>query len=324
MANKSYFYINGKLVSEWADIPYAYLIAFISSDYRNGIFQTTVKNAKRNYLNLCITLEKIEELLAKDSGIHATVWKNCRKLNVFDESLWYETDENVKDEELDDLYLDLGASIHCMLEGLRNWEALDVYEILKKLENKQDTVVVKLDIGEIKNMFSKGEWYVDISKLFEDEKQKRDEDSKSVDIMESFKEKDVFICHDSDDKKDFVRPLAEKLQDEGIAVWYDEFSLEIGDSVFDKIEKGLQEYRFGIVVLSEHFLNNFNWPHHEYKSLKIKELSTGKKIIWRKNISKSDVAKYSLELSDKWAGKEKDGIVKLVEEIKKIVEKNKT
>lgn len=38
---------------------------------------------------------------------------------------------------------------------------------------------------------------------------------------------DVFICHASEDKEDFVRPLAEQLRLLYIDVWYDEFSLSI-------------------------------------------------------------------------------------------------
>ena len=40
---------------------------------------------------------------------------------------------------------------------------------------------------------------------------------------------DVFVCHASQDKDGFVRPLAEALRRLGVTVWYDEFSLAIGD-----------------------------------------------------------------------------------------------
>lgn len=47
---------------------------------------------------------------------------------------------------------------------------------------------------------------------------------------------DVFICHASEDKEDFVRPLATLLEQQHIDVWYDEFSLSIGDSLQQKID----------------------------------------------------------------------------------------
>lgn len=67
---------------------------------------------------------------------------------------------------------------------------------------------------------------------------------------------DVFISHASEDKDDFVRPLAERLRDEHIEVWYDEFTLRIGDSLRRSIDKGLAQSRFGIVVLSPSFGRN--------------------------------------------------------------------
>ena len=40
---------------------------------------------------------------------------------------------------------------------------------------------------------------------------------------------DLFICHASEDKQHFVKELAQRLSDEGLDVWYDEFSLNLGD-----------------------------------------------------------------------------------------------
>ena len=39
---------------------------------------------------------------------------------------------------------------------------------------------------------------------------------------------DVFICHASEDKEDFVRPLVLELQEQHVAVWYDDFALQLG------------------------------------------------------------------------------------------------
>lgn len=70
---------------------------------------------------------------------------------------------------------------------------------------------------------------------------------------------DVFICHDSRDKEFFVRPLANALTERLLKVWYDEFSLRVGDSLISKIDEGLQQCRFGIVVISKNFLTRKNW-----------------------------------------------------------------
>jgi hypothetical protein len=50
----------------------------------------------------------------------------------------------------------------------------------------------------------------------------------------------LFISHASEDKEDFVRPLAETLQQLGVKVWYDEFTLKVGDSLRRKIDSGLE------------------------------------------------------------------------------------
>ena len=44
------------------------------------------------------------------------------------------------------------------------------------------------------------------------------------------KKYDVFISHASEDKDAIVRPLATELEMLSVRVWYDEFSLKLGDS----------------------------------------------------------------------------------------------
>ena len=55
---------------------------------------------------------------------------------------------------------------------------------------------------------------------------------------------DVFICHASEDKESFVRPLADALRSANIEVRYDAFSLRLGDSLRRSIDKGLSQSRF--------------------------------------------------------------------------------
>ena len=72
---------------------------------------------------------------------------------------------------------------------------------------------------------------------------------------------DLFICHASEDKDEIVRPLANALMNEGLTVWYDEFTLRIGDSLRQKIDQGLANSRVGLVVLSPAFISKgwTNW-----------------------------------------------------------------
>jgi hypothetical protein len=77
---------------------------------------------------------------------------------------------------------------------------------------------------------------------------------------------DVFVSHAYEDKDAVVRPLANRLKRYGLQVWFDEFSLKIGDSLRASIDKGLKGSRFGLVVLSPSFFIK-KWTNAEYDSL---------------------------------------------------------
>lgn len=66
----------------------------------------------------------------------------------------------------------------------------------------------------------------------------------------------AFISHDSRDKDPFVRELAGKLRSMACPVWYDEYSLRVGQSLRESIDKGMGEASKCIVVLSKNFLAN--------------------------------------------------------------------
>ena len=91
---------------------------------------------------------------------------------------------------------------------------------------------------------------------------------------------DLFICHASEDKDDFVRPLAENLRANHLDVWYDEFSLIPGRSIRQAIDLGLAKSRFGIVVLSTNFFNK-EWPQWELDGLVQRQNDSKTKIIFR-------------------------------------------
>lgn len=114
-------------------------------------------------------------------------------------------------------------------------------------------------------------------------------------------EYDVFISHASEDKDEVVRPLARALKEAGLSVWYDEFELKIGDSLRKKIDKGLANSRFGIVVLSKDFFRK-GWTNYELDGIVSKTVS-GEQIIlpiWH-NITKKELLDYSPSLADKVA-----------------------
>ncbi|MGE3968677.1 MAG: TIR domain-containing protein [Dongiaceae bacterium] len=113
---------------------------------------------------------------------------------------------------------------------------------------------------------------------------------------------DVFICHASEDKDDFVRSLAEALRALHIEVWYDEFSLRVGDSLRQAIDRGLANSRFGIVVLSLAFFRK-RWTQRELNGLVTREMHEGRELvlpIWHE-VSRADIIKHSPPLADVYA-----------------------
>jgi hypothetical protein len=112
---------------------------------------------------------------------------------------------------------------------------------------------------------------------------------------------DVFISHASEDKKDFVEPLATALKEFGLKVWYDRFTLSLGDSLSRSIDEGLVRSRFGLVVLSPSFFAK-KYPEYELRGLTAREMVWEKVIlpIWHK-INQEDILRFSPPLADKLA-----------------------
>ena len=114
-------------------------------------------------------------------------------------------------------------------------------------------------------------------------------------------EYDLFISHASEDKEEFVRPLADELKKLGVKVWYDEFTLRVGDSLKKSIDDGLIKSKFGTVIISSAFCSK-NWTQYEFDSMVTREMNGHKMIlpIWHK-VTKNDVINFSPALADKVA-----------------------
>jgi hypothetical protein len=121
---------------------------------------------------------------------------------------------------------------------------------------------------------------------------------KSMNRMEEY---DFFVSHASEDKDSFVRPLVHALTALGLKVWYDEFTLEIGDSLRRSIDHGLGSSKYGIVVLSKSFFSK-QWPQYELDALVNRSMNGNKVIlpIWH-NVKHQEVSCYSHSLADKVA-----------------------
>jgi len=133
---------------------------------------------------------------------------------------------------------------------------------------------------------------------------------------------DVFISHASEDKATFVRQLARALVNEGLKVWYDEFTLKLGDSLRRSIDNGLANSRYGIVVLSLAFFEK-EWPQKELDGLVALEDGRDKVIlpIWH-GVDKEYVKRYSPMLADRRAVSSSEGMKVVVKEIVSVVKES--
>jgi hypothetical protein len=84
-------------------------------------------------------------------------------------------------------------------------------------------------------------------------------------------------------------------------VWYDEYSLKVGDSLRQKIESGLKDAKKCIVVLSPNFLANGGWGRAEFDSIFTREILEQSNVVlpvWH-NVTAQEVFEYSPRLADR-------------------------
>ena len=114
-------------------------------------------------------------------------------------------------------------------------------------------------------------------------------------------EHDVFISHATEDKEGFVNELVEELEKRSVKVWVDDLKIKWGDSLRKSIDEGLRNSRFGIAVISKHFIAK-GWTQYELDGLFEKEMSGGKVIlpIWHE-ITKKEVQAFSPSLAGRKA-----------------------
>ncbi len=121
---------------------------------------------------------------------------------------------------------------------------------------------------------------------------------------------DVFISHATEDKAAFVSPLAIALRKYGLKVWFDKFTLKVGDSLRGEIEKGLARSRYGIVVFSPKFLlKKKRWPQAELSALFAREMEGHKVVlpVWHNVSAKRMKTMFPIQ-ADKYALQSSDGV----------------
>ncbi len=278
-------------------IPYLFLIPFKPEDYRSDVycFQTTASKALENFAKKGITIERLEEKISNVIKIKHSQLESYRKTGK--DPLYDGQDESDSIE------------IRLELFGEDYPEISETYEIIKQLLNCKSSDPVTLNLQEIRSMYDDEEWYKNAEEIYKESIEIYKESLQIIDL-DDFKDFDVFISHAHEDK-DFVTDLAKKLRSMGLKVWYDDFELQVGDCLMDKIQEGLKKSRFGIVVLSKNFIKNSSWAKDEFESLRAKEKIERKLLIlpiWRNDVSVKIVGEYNYALSLRVALLENEGL----------------
>jgi hypothetical protein len=100
----------------------------------------------------------------------------------------------------------------------------------------------------------------------------------------------VFISYTQEDKK-YASLIADKLREAGHEVWYDRWSLRVGDNLIQKINEGLKETDALIVIVSKNALRS-KWVMHEFSAIALGDLSNKKSRIIPVLVDKSSVPQY--------------------------------
>ena len=137
-------------------------------------------------------------------------------------------------------------------------------------------------------------------------------------------ERDVFISHAGEDKKDVARPLAEALTTAGWSVWLDQYELTVGDSLNESINAGLSRSRFGVVILSHAFFSK-HWPMQELNGLAAREAAAGSKVIlpvWH-GIDHKYLSNVAPMLADRLGVSTDEGIGHIAQELIRALERER-
>jgi hypothetical protein len=135
---------------------------------------------------------------------------------------------------------------------------------------------------------------------------------------------DLFISHASEDKADVARPLADLLHANGFKVWYDEYTLTLGDNLRQSIEQGLSKSEFAVVILSPSFFSK-KWTNLELDGLFALEKTRQKKIlpVWH-NCNAGDVESYSSFMAMRLGVPTSHGLNHVVDSIRRAVEQERS
>jgi hypothetical protein len=162
-----------------------------------------------------------------------------------------------------------------------------------------------------------------IEQVERERREKLEAIQKKAEILTSLdNEFDVFISHASEDKSDFVEPLSKILTEHNISVFYDKASIDWGDSIPTKIDKGILQSKICLLVISPNFIRK-KWTQREKDAFMMLD---DKKIlpVWHK-VSKDEVQNFSPTIASIKALNTADNTLEeIAEKLQQVLSKNTT
>jgi hypothetical protein len=86
-----------------------------------------------------------------------------------------------------------------------------------------------------------------------------------------------FVSYAGEDRP-MVKELVKSLTSQDQTVWWDKGQIKLGDRLTAKIEEGLRLSRYGLVIVSPHFVAK-RWPEAEIRAFAHRAINTGQKVI---------------------------------------------
>jgi hypothetical protein len=117
----------------------------------------------------------------------------------------------------------------------------------------------------------------------------------------------AFVSYAGEDRE-VAEAIARDLTQLGVPTFYDRDSLNVGDSIVDRVHEALEQADFGVLVVSPDFLEK-DWPQQETRRLVRNYIAGDTRLlpVWH-NVTYEEVHEKQPALDDIWAANTESGL----------------
>jgi len=125
----------------------------------------------------------------------------------------------------------------------------------------------------------------------------------------------VFISYAHEDRDEIAYPLATRLRELGLEIWFDEFELKLGHSITQGIDHGISGSKAGVLIISKSFFAK-KFTKYELRGIVQRHIMEEIKIlpIWV-DVNAEEVRSFSPSLADLLAANWETGIDSVISKI---------